>query len=202
MWDYVFIYIYTCIYIWYVVVFSECFTGSLKKIANRQGHCKKPCPDGATPLWIRSAPAHEPLSPLNQGTWWFWEPGTPDQRISGNLSRTLSSQNGDVAERENSMSEVGFPWIWTLGFDPAKSRFKFIDHMGVSFLWGPQIIHFSRIFHYEPSSYWGIPISGGPHHFSHKNSAVSWGDSPETPGSCSHWDPWVFAPDIAPTCLT
>ena len=114
----------------------------------------------------------------------------PDQRISAQ------------AERENSLTEVGF-WIWTLGFDPAKSRFKFIDHMGVSFLWGPQIIHFSnfsRIFHYEPSSYWGIPISGGPH-FSHKNSAVSWGDSPETPRSCSHWDPWVFAPDVAPTCL-
>jgi len=27
----------------------------------------------------------------------------------------------------------------------------------------PQIINLNRIFHYKPSSYWGIPICGNPH---------------------------------------
>ena len=44
--------------------------------------------------------------------------------------------------------------------------------LGVSKSWGyPQIIHFSRLFHYKSSSYWDIPISG-THHLSFESGSI------------------------------
>ena len=57
--------------------------------------------------------------------------------------------------------------IWSFGgyilwFPSCRDSGLFLD-MGV-LKWGyPQIIHFNAIFHYKPSSYWGIPIDGNPH---------------------------------------
>ena len=40
-----------------------------------------------------------------------------------------------------------------------------MHHMEVSKVMGVPlvIIHLNRIFHYKPSSYWGIPILGNPY---------------------------------------
>lgn len=41
--------------------------------------------------------------------------------------------------------------------------------------WGDlQIIHFNRIFHYKPSTYWDFPIYGHPHHTRWRNAIEHW----------------------------
>jgi len=79
--------------------------------------------------------------------------------------------------------------------------------------WGyPQIIHFNRIFHYKPSSYWGSPILGNPHvgdgiHNFLPSPALSFPSQspPSSPcgaGPTRYW-PWPMVaagPKPAPCC--